>query len=56
MKSTVTPANSEKFKSGPGGYVPKRKRTVVEEEPSGAAAKTESQAPEVDDLGNYLLN
>ena len=47
---------AKKFKSGPGGYVPKRKRMVVEEEPLGAAAKTESQAPEADDLKNYLLN
>ena len=46
----------KKFKSGPGGYVLKRKRTVMEEEPSGAAAKAESQAEEADDLENYLLN
>ena len=44
------------FKSGPGGYVPKRKRMVMEEEPSGATAKAESQAQEADDLENYLLN
>ena len=46
----------KKFKSRPGGYVPKRKRMVAEEEPSGAVAKTESQAQEADDLENYLLN
>ena len=40
----------KKFKRGPGGYIPKRKRMVVEEEPLGAAAKTESQAQEVDDF------
>ena len=46
----------KKFKSGPGGYVPKKKRMVVEDEPSGAAAKTEAQAQEADDFENYLLN
>ena len=46
----------KKFKSGPGGYVPKRKRMVMEEEPLGAAGKAESQAQEADDLENYLLN
>ena len=46
----------KKFKSRPGGYVLKRKRTVMEEEPSGAAGKAESQAQEADDLENYLLN
>ena len=47
---------AKKFKSGPGGYVLKRKRMVTEEEPSGAAAKAESQAQEADNLENYLLN
>ena len=47
---------AKKFKSGPGGYIPKRNRMVAEEEPSRAAAKTESQAQEVDDFENYLLN
>ena len=47
---------AKKFKSRPGGYVPRRKRTIAEEEPLGAAAKTESQAQEADDLENYLLN
>ena len=47
---------AKKFKSRPGSYVPKRKRTVMEKEPSGAAAKAESQTQEVDDLENYLLN
>ena len=46
----------KKFKSGPGGYVPKKKRTVAEGEPSGAAAKTEAQDQEVDDFEDYLLN
>ena len=46
----------KKFKSGLGGYVPKRKRTEMEEEPSEAAAQAESQAQEGDDLENYLLN
>ena len=47
---------AKKFKSRPGGYVPKRKRMVTEEKPSGVAGKAESQAQEVDDLENYLLN
>ena len=47
---------AKKFKSGPGGYVPKKRRTVVEGEPSGATAKTETQDQEVEDLENYLLN
>ena len=47
---------AKKFKSGPGGYILMRKRMVTEEEPSGAAAKAESQAQEADDLENYLLN
>ena len=47
---------AKKFKSGPGGYILKRKRTAMEEEPSEAAAQAESQAQEGDDLENYLLN
>ena len=46
---------AKKFKSRPGGYVPKQ-RTVVEGEPSEATAKTENQDHEVEDLENYLLN
>ena len=48
----------KKFKSGPGGYVLKKKRTVTEEESSGATDKAESkaQAQEADDLENYLLS
>ena len=46
----------KKFKSRPGGYIPKRKRMVMEEEPLGAAGKAESQAQEADNLENYLLN
>ena len=47
---------AKKFKSGPGGYVPKRKRMAMEEEPSGATGKAESQDQEADNLENYLLN
>ena len=47
---------TKKFKSGPGGYVPKKKRTVAEGKPSGAAAKTEAQDQEADDFKDYLLN
>ena len=47
---------AKKFKSGPGGYIPKRKRTAMEEEQSGAAGKAESQAQEADNLEHYLLN
>ena len=34
---------AKKFKSGPGGFVPKKKRAVVEGKTSGAAAKMELQ-------------
>ena len=47
---------AKKFKSRPDGYVPKKRRTVVEGEPSGATAKTETQDQEVEDMENYLLN
>ena len=47
---------AKKFKSRPGGYVPKKRRVVVEGEPSGATAKTEAQDPEAEDLEGYLLN
>ena len=47
---------AKKFRSRPGGYVPKKKRMVAEDKPSGAAAKTEAQAQEKDDFENYLLN
>ena len=47
---------AKKFKRGPGGYVPKKKRTVVEGKPSGAAAKPEAQDQEADDFEYYLLN
>ena len=47
---------AKKFKSRPGGYVPKKRRTVAEGEPSGATAKTETQHQEAEDLENYLLN
>ena len=47
---------AKKFKSRPGGYVPKKRRPVVEGEISGAAAKTKVQDQEVEDLEGYLLN
>ena len=47
---------TKKFKSRPGGYVPKKRRTVAEGEPSGATAKTETQDQEAEDLEGYLLN
>ena len=47
---------AKKFKSRPGGYVPKKRRVVVEGEPLGAAAKTEAQDQEAEDLEGYLLN
>ena len=47
---------AKKFKNGHGGYVPKKRRVVAEGEPSGAAAKTEVQDQEVEDLERYLLN
>ena len=47
---------AKKFKSGPGGYVPKKRRTVAEDEPSGATAKTASQDQEAENLEGYLLN
>ena len=47
---------AKKFKSRPGGYVPKKKTMVVEGEPLGAAAKTEAQDQEADDFEDYLLN
>ena len=45
---------AKKFKSGPDGYIPKKKRMVMEEESSGAAGKAESKAQEADDLESYL--
>ena len=46
----------KKFKSRPGGYIPKKKRMVTEEESSGAVGKAESKTQEVDDLESYLLS
>ena len=47
---------AKQFKSRPGGYVPKKRRTVAEGEPSEATAKTETQEQEAEYLENYLLN
>ena len=47
---------AKKFKTGPGGYVPKKRRPVAEGKPSRAAAKTEAQDQEAEDLEGYLLN
>ena len=47
---------AKKFKSGPGGYIPKKRRAVAEGETSGAAAKMETQDQEAENLEGYLLN
>ena len=47
---------AKKFKSRPGGYVPKKRRVVAEGKTSGAAAKMEAQDQEAEDLEGYLLN
>ena len=47
---------AKKFKSRPGGYVPKKRRMVAEGVTFGAAAKMEAKNQEVDDLEGYLLN
>ena len=47
---------AKKFKSRPGGYVPKKRRAVAESKPSRAAVKTEAQDQEVEDLEGYLPN
>ena len=47
---------AKKFKSRPGGYVLRKRRAVVEGETLGAAAKTEAQDQEAEDLEGYLLN
>ena len=47
---------AKKFKSRPEGYVPKKRRAVVEGKTSGAMVKTEAQDQEAEDLEGYLLN
>ena len=50
---------AKKFKSGPGGYVPKKKRTKTEGETSGATARGEQeqeQEQEGDEFEEYLLS
>ena len=48
---------AKKFKSGPGGYVPKRQRAAVEGEASGSAArKVEDQDQEEDEFEKYLMH
>ena len=49
----------KKFKSGPGGYVPKKKRTEAEGETSGVTARGEQeqeQKQEGDEFEEYLLS
>ena len=47
---------AKKFKSGPGGYIPKKRRVAVEGETSGGAAKTEVQDQGEEDLEGYLVH
>ena len=47
---------AKKFKSGPGGYVPKKKRTKTEGKTSRATAREQEQEQEGDDLEEYLLS
>ena len=47
----------KKFKSRPGGYIPKWQRASVEGEVSGGAArKAEDQDQEEDELEKYLVH
>ena len=48
---------AKKFKSGPGGYVPKKKRTKAEGETSGVTAREEQEREqEGDEFEEYLLS
>ena len=48
---------AKKFKSGPGGYVPKKKRTEAEGETSRATARKEQEwEQEGDEFEEYLLS
>ena len=48
---------AKKFKSGPGGYVPKKRRMTIEDEASGSAVKsTTGQEQEDDELKWYLVH
>ena len=48
---------AKKFKSGPGGYVLKKKRTKTEGETSGATAREEQEwEQEGDEFEEYLLS
>ena len=56
-RSQLSPLiTAKKFKSRPGGYVPKKRRAVAEGKLLRAAAKTETQDQEAEDLEGYLLN
>ena len=44
---------AKKFKSRPGGYVPKK--VMTESEPSGVTGKVEAQEQDMDELKGYLL-
>ena len=46
---------AKKFKSGPGGYVPKKRKVMTESEPSRVTVKAEAQEQDVDELKGYLL-
>ena len=47
---------AKKFKSGPGGYVPKKRRAAVEGETSGGAMKMEVQDQGEEDLKGCLVH
>ena len=48
---------AKKFKSGPGSYVPKKRRTTIEDEPSGSVVKlTTGQEQEDDELEQYPVH
>ena len=47
---------AKKLKSGPGSYVPRKRRMVTEDEPSGSVIKlTTGQEQEDDKLERYLV-
>ena len=48
---------AKKFKSGPGGHIPKKKRTEADRETSGVTAREEQeQEQEDDEFKEYLLS
>ena len=47
---------AKKFKSGAGGYVPKKRRVAVEGETSGGVVRMEVQDQGEENLEGYLLH